>query len=387
MRGMAEAAQPITGRGIGYNLFVAGWIDSMSRNDMQKVYRLLKEAREEETIPWEWIVDETRGLERVPTWDDPEDYARTVAQSYRRDFWNQQPHRVVIWSEKGTVRGVLEPMLDKYAVGFSKLGPPLKIISLLLRAAICAPPGRKLIHGDYTAIESRTLAWIVGEEDKIAMWAKFDRTQNPDDDPYVIIGRWIGHSGAKVRKYGKIADLGFGGGVGAWKNFAPDDDHSSEEQIKGYQKVWRARHPRTRQFWYDIESAAIDAVRYPDEPVTCGKFKLYCERICGLTFLFVDLPSGRRLAYPGAEIITRANPNTGESKPALSFMDNAGGRWLKVRDGRGVWGGHLCENIVQAVARDHLAAAILRLETGNWPVVVHVHDSIAVEVPDDRKVV
>jgi hypothetical protein len=94
-------------------------LDSMSRNSMQKVYRLLKEAREEEIIPWEWIVDETPGLERVPTWDDPEDYARAVAQSYRRDFWNQQPHRVVVWSEKGTVRGVLKPVLDDYAVGFN----------------------------------------------------------------------------------------------------------------------------------------------------------------------------------------------------------------------------------------------------------------------------
>jgi hypothetical protein len=54
----------------------------------------------------------------VSTWDDPEDYARTVAHSYRRDFWNQQPHRVQVWSEKGTVRGLLAPVLDTYAVGF-----------------------------------------------------------------------------------------------------------------------------------------------------------------------------------------------------------------------------------------------------------------------------
>jgi hypothetical protein len=114
----AEAAQPITGRGIGYKLFTTGLIASMSRNDMQKVYRLLKEAREEGTIPWEWIVDETRSLERVSTWSNPEEYARCVAQSYRRDFWDQQPIRVEVWSEKGTIRGVLAPVLDEYAVGF-----------------------------------------------------------------------------------------------------------------------------------------------------------------------------------------------------------------------------------------------------------------------------
>src|SRR5262245_43989605 len=74
----AEAAQPITGRGVGYKLFAAGLIPSMDRSEMLRVYRLLREAREEDIIPWEWIVDETRRLERVPTWDSPEQYARCV---------------------------------------------------------------------------------------------------------------------------------------------------------------------------------------------------------------------------------------------------------------------------------------------------------------------
>jgi hypothetical protein len=118
MYAAAEAAQPITGRGIGYKLFTAELIPSMARSEMQRVYRLLRQAREEGTIPWEWIVDETRSLERVSTWNDPEQYARCVARSYRRDFWNQQPVRCEVWSEKGTVRGVLQPVLDQYAVGF-----------------------------------------------------------------------------------------------------------------------------------------------------------------------------------------------------------------------------------------------------------------------------
>jgi hypothetical protein len=115
---VAEAAQPITGRGVGYKLFTGGLTSSMSTNEMQRVYRLLKEARERGRIPWHWIVDETRRIERVSTWDDPADYARTVARSYRRDFWNQQPIRIIVISEKGTVRGVLRPVLDRYAVGF-----------------------------------------------------------------------------------------------------------------------------------------------------------------------------------------------------------------------------------------------------------------------------
>jgi hypothetical protein len=90
----------------------------MARAEMQRVYRLLREAREQGEIPWDWIVDETRRRERVSTWANPEAYARAVARSYRRDFWNQQPVRCEVWSEKGTIRGVLAPVLVEYAVGF-----------------------------------------------------------------------------------------------------------------------------------------------------------------------------------------------------------------------------------------------------------------------------
>jgi hypothetical protein len=121
MREIAEDCQPVTGRGIGYKLFTRGLIESMSTNEMQKVYRLLREAREEGTIPWEWIVDETRELESISSWKDPESFLRGAKRSYRRDFWREQPHRVEVWSEKGTVRGVLAPVLDEYGVGFRVL--------------------------------------------------------------------------------------------------------------------------------------------------------------------------------------------------------------------------------------------------------------------------
>src|SRR5262245_58822588 len=91
MRTTTAVIQPVTGRGVGYKLFTAGLIPSMETKDMQRVYRLLREARERGIIPWEWIVDETRELERASTWSNPAEYARCVAQSYRRDFWDQQP--------------------------------------------------------------------------------------------------------------------------------------------------------------------------------------------------------------------------------------------------------------------------------------------------------
>lgn len=113
-----EEAHPTTVRGVCYRLFVRGVIPSMERNQTARVSRLLKDAREEGEIPWEWIVDETRELERRASWKDPAAYVQAVRRSYRRDFWADQPHRVEVWSEKGTVRGVLAPVLQEYGVGF-----------------------------------------------------------------------------------------------------------------------------------------------------------------------------------------------------------------------------------------------------------------------------
>jgi hypothetical protein len=111
-----EAAQPINGRGVGYKLFTKGLIPAMK--DMPRVYRLLKEARERGIIPWSWIVDETRELERVASWGSPKAYADATIRDYRRNYWDQQQVRVEVWSEKGTIRGVLKPVLDAYGVGF-----------------------------------------------------------------------------------------------------------------------------------------------------------------------------------------------------------------------------------------------------------------------------
>ena len=101
MRQIVEATHPITGRGGGYKLFSRQLIDSMSVKEMQRVYRMLKEARKEGIIPWEWIVDETRDLERVSCWFGPEGFVRGAINSYRRDCWNDQPIKVEVWSEKG----------------------------------------------------------------------------------------------------------------------------------------------------------------------------------------------------------------------------------------------------------------------------------------------
>ena len=114
---IAEEVRPVTGRGIGYKLFTLGLISGMS--EMPVVYRALKHAREEGTIPWEWVVDETRELELTSTWKSPLQFAD--GYFYRRDLWQNQPKQVEVWSEKGTVRGVLWPVLARLGVGFRVL--------------------------------------------------------------------------------------------------------------------------------------------------------------------------------------------------------------------------------------------------------------------------
>jgi hypothetical protein len=110
--------QPATVRAVCYRLFVAGLIESMAKTCTNRVSTQLVYARENDWIDWSWIVDETREVERAATWVNPAHYIRAVAQSYRRDFWLLQPRSVEVWSEKGTVRGTLAPVLERYAVPF-----------------------------------------------------------------------------------------------------------------------------------------------------------------------------------------------------------------------------------------------------------------------------
>jgi hypothetical protein len=111
--------QPATTRGVCYKLFTPyGLIPDMSKNSTQKVGKQLVWARENDMIPWEWIVDEQRAVDRISSWQDPQSFMNAVKRSYRKDLWSSQKQYVEVWSEKGTVGGVLGPVLDEYAVTF-----------------------------------------------------------------------------------------------------------------------------------------------------------------------------------------------------------------------------------------------------------------------------
>lgn len=118
---IAREIQPCSVRALAYQLFNRKLIASTSKQDTQKVSRWATIAREEGSLPWEWIVDPTRQEQVVPTWHDPEAYGRAVQRCYRRNKWEAQPTHVSVWSEKATVEGTLKPVLDKYEVPFQVL--------------------------------------------------------------------------------------------------------------------------------------------------------------------------------------------------------------------------------------------------------------------------
>ncbi len=112
---------PASVRAVCYKLFTKGFIDGMGKKNTNRVSRLLTKAREDEQIPWDWFVDENREDERPQTWADPQSFARAAQKSFRRDRWQYQSTHVEVWSEKGTIRGALWPVLDAWGVTFRNL--------------------------------------------------------------------------------------------------------------------------------------------------------------------------------------------------------------------------------------------------------------------------
>ena len=239
---------------------------------------------------------------------------------------------------------------------------------------IVAAPGHRFLVGDFSGVELRVLAWVSGQQSKLEQWAKFDRTGDPADEPYYILGRSCGQPEESARTIGKTADLAFGymGGPGAWNRLAPEDDTTSDADKRRYQQKWRSAHLQIVQFWRGIDRAAIAAIKQPSTAVTFKRFTLTYDG----TFLRIVLPSGRALSYPFPRL------ETGKfGQPMAMFKDNAAGKFVDCRYGQGAYGGLWTENIVQAVSRDLLAAAMMRLEAAGYSIVLHVHDEVVAEAP------
>jgi DNA polymerase len=256
-----------------------------------------------------------------------------------------------------------------------ELGPPLTIVGDISRSIVRAASGHSLISGDFSAIESRLLAWLAGESAKLETYRRFDASGDPALEPYcatasLILKRPVTPADEPGRTIGKTCDLafGFGGGLGAWRKFDSSDRYSDAD-VERFKGEWRNAHRATVRFWHGLENAIHRAI-ITGQPVTIGKL------VCGMvgSTLQLGLPSGRKLAYPEA----RLGPGKFEGARQVTYKDNARGGWRDCD----AWYGTFVENVVQATARDLLAASMLRLEAAGYPIAFHVHDEIVSEVPE-----
>jgi len=140
--------------------------------------------------------------------------------------------------------------------------------------------------------------------------------------------------------------------------------------------LWRRSNSKIAQFWKDLEAAAKAALRNPGQVFSAGRRIKFCKR--GI-FLVMQLPSGRCIHYPYAKLATRANNWGGESEQIIYMrrVNGRTGRWFF----KPLYGGLIAENATQAVARDVLRDALLRLDGRGYRVVLHVHDEIIAEMP------
>jgi DNA polymerase len=254
---------------------------------------------------------------------------------------------------------------------------PLAVVGDIARSLIIAAPSHVLIGADFSSVESRVLAWTAGEDWKLDAYRRYDATQDPRDEPYTVTAARILRKPAvaitaEERNVGKVADLSFGyqGGLNAFRKFEPEK--FTDEEVQRFKDEWRDAHPRIRRFWHGIDSGAWRAVRERGNVIHCGRIAFKCAG----AFLFLKLPSGRKLAYPYPRIVIE-DPR----HQSVVFKDNAAGGWRDCCAGNGAYGGLWTENIVQAISRDLLADAMLRIEAAGYPIVLHVHDEVVAEVP------
>ena len=260
-------------------------------------------------------------------------------------------------------------------------GPVMDALADGIRGMITAAPGHELVAMDFSAIEARVLAWLAGQESVLEIFRTHGKIY--EHAASGIYRKPLDAVTKAERQIGKVAvlALGYGGGVGAFQSMARvygvkvEDDLADE--IK---RAWREAHPRIVHYWHDLESAAINAVQFGCVCKSGPAYRQISWKKDG-SFLWCRLPSGRVLCYPYPVVKDIETP-WGEMKPALHFMSVNGvtNKWEETK----TYGGSLSENVTQAVARDLLAEAMLRLEHNGYPVVMHVHDEAVVEIPASK---
>ena len=246
-----------------------------------------------------------------------------------------------------------------------------EVLSELIRTAFVPKPGCRFIVADFSAIEARVLAWFAGEQWRLDTFAEggdiYCASASKMFGIPVVKHGVNGH----LRQKGKIAELalGYGGAVGALTSMGALDMGLQEEELQPLVSQWRNSNPHITKFWWDVDAAAVKAVKERTE-VAMGK--LCFTYRSGI--LFVTLPSGRKLSY----IKPRMTQNR-FGRESLSYEGvGESKKWMRIE----TYGPKLVENIVQATARDLLAQAMLRLRNKGFEIVMHIHDEAVLEVPE-----
>ena len=245
-------------------------------------------------------------------------------------------------------------------------------LSQLIRTAFIPRQGMKFIVADFSAIEARVIAWLAGEEWRMKAFA------NGEDIYCASASKMFGVPVVKhgenghLRQKGKISELacGFGGSVGAMKAMGADSLGLSDTELKQIVTDWREASPHITEFWWAVDRAVKKAVKEKTATKTHGLLFSY-----EAGFLFIRLPSGRRLAY--------AKPYIGKNKfggESVTYMGiNAQKKWDRLES----YGPKFVENCVQGIARDLLMYSMQTLS--QYFIVGHIHDEMIIECSKDTK--
>jgi DNA polymerase len=243
-------------------------------------------------------------------------------------------------------------------------------LSQLVRTAFIPRKGYRFIVADFSAIEARVLSWLAGETWRMDIFAE-------DGDIYCASASQMfkvpveKHGlNAHLRQKGKVSELalGYNGSVGALKAMGALEMGLEEIELKPLVDAWRQSNPNIVQLWWDVDKAAKGAVR---EKTTTNTHGIKFSYESG--FLFITIPSSRRLAY----VKPRIGTNDFGSDCVTYEGVGATKKWERID----TFGGKLVENIIQAISRDLLCHAMQQLETAGCHIVMHIHDEVVIEAP------
>ena len=258
-------------------------------------------------------------------------------------------------------------------------GAPTSAISDCIRSLITAAPGKDLMAVDFSSIEARVLAWLAGQESILEIFRTHGKIYEAQAASIYSVP--MSEVTKDQRQIGKVAilALGYQGGVGAFQSMAGNYGVVvSDERADEIKHAWRHANPKIVRYWYALEDAAKQAVLNPGRNFKAGHpGREVIYRVQG-SFLMCRLPSRRILyyPYPKIEIVSTKFGN----RESITYMseDTTTRKFSKQQ----FYGGLASENITQAVSRDILAEAMLRLERKCYEVVMHVHDEIVCEVDE-----